>query len=137
MNANRKYLKRSLMALSILLLTGAIIAMMSGASVQSVQAAPKKTKTPTRTPRPIYTPTQTLTPFVTPTPGPTCWSVVPAPAVPGYGAVRRDWGTSAWGEILVPRMAESEARALVADYLQELERGGVVRDEDVEGPGAD
>ena len=64
-------------------------------------------------------------------------AILRSATVPGYGAVRRDWGTSAWGEILVPRMAESEARALVADYLQELERGGVVRDEDVEGPGAD
>src|SRR5687767_4998101 len=86
MNANRKYLKRSLMVFSILLLTGAIIAMVSGASVEPVQAAPKKTKTPTPTPRPIFTPTQTPL-AATPTPaGPICWSVVPAPAVPGYGA---------------------------------------------------
>jgi hypothetical protein len=90
MNANRQYLKRSLMVLSILLLTGAIIAMVSGASVQPAQAGPsaRKTRTPrpTATQRPINTPTQT--PFAaTPTPpGPTCWSVVPAPDVPGYGA---------------------------------------------------
>src|SRR5688572_30971748 len=79
MNANRKYLKKSLMVLGILLLIGTSIGMMSGASVQTVQAAPKKTRTPTRAPTPIST--------ATPTPaGPTCWAVVPAPAVPGYGA---------------------------------------------------
>lgn len=53
--------------------------------------------------------------------------------LPGYGSVRRDWGTSAWGEILVPRGELDEARALIADYLDALERGGQVRDEDVEG----
>ncbi len=86
MNANQNYLKKSLMVLGILLLIGAIIGMASGAWVQSVQAAPKRTRTPRPTPSPIYTPTQT--PFTaTPTPaGPTCWSVVPAPDVPGYGA---------------------------------------------------
>ncbi len=53
--------------------------------------------------------------------------------LPGYGGVRRDWGTSAWGEILVAGAVEAEARALIADYLAALERGGAVRDEDVEG----
>jgi hypothetical protein len=53
--------------------------------------------------------------------------------LPGYGSVRRDWSTSAWGEILVPRAAAEEARALIAEYLLALERGGQVRDEDVEG----
>lgn len=52
--------------------------------------------------------------------------------LPGYGSVRRDWGTSAWGEILVPRGELDEARALIVDYLDALERGGQVRDEDVE-----
>lgn len=52
--------------------------------------------------------------------------------LPGYGTVRRDWSTSAWGEILVPRGDEEEARAVIADYLLALERGGQVRDEDVE-----
>jgi hypothetical protein len=47
--------------------------------------------------------------------------------------VRRDWSTTAWGEILVPRAEAHEARALIADYLDALERGGTVRDEDVEG----
>ena len=57
--------------------------------------------------------------------------------VPGYGSVRRDWSTSAWGEILVPRDEADEARVLLAAYLLELERGGVVRDEDVDvDPGA-
>ena len=53
--------------------------------------------------------------------------------LPGYGVVRRDWATSAWGEILVPPGEAAEARALIAEYLLELERGGEVRDEDVEG----
>ena len=53
--------------------------------------------------------------------------------LPGYGTVRRDWSTSAWGEILVSRGDAAEARALIADYLGALERGGQVRDEDVEG----
>jgi hypothetical protein len=51
--------------------------------------------------------------------------------LPGYGTVRRDWSTSAWGEILVPASEVDEARALIADYLAALERGGLVRDEDV------
>ena len=29
-------------------------------------------------------------------------AILRSATVPGYGAVRRDWGTSAWGEILVP-----------------------------------
>lgn len=53
--------------------------------------------------------------------------------LPGYGSVRRDWGTSAWGEILVAASAAEEARAVIADYLQALEQGGLVRDEDVTG----
>jgi len=60
-------------------------------------------------------------------------AVLRSATLPGYGGVRRDWGTSAWGEILVPGAAEAEARALITDYLAALERGGVVRDEDVEG----
>ena len=53
--------------------------------------------------------------------------------LPGYGTVRRDWTTSHWGEILVAGREAEEARAILADYLGALERGGVVRDEDVEG----
>lgn len=53
--------------------------------------------------------------------------------LPGYGTVRRDWGTTHWGEILVARGDAAEARAILADYLAALERGGAVRDEDVEG----
>lgn len=52
--------------------------------------------------------------------------------LPGYGVIRRDWVTTAWGEILVARSAVPEARALIAEYLTALERGGRVRDEDVE-----
>jgi hypothetical protein len=91
MNAIRKYLKRLPILLGVLLLNGVLIALLAIPAVQPAQAAPKKTKTPTptATQRPIYTPTQT--PFAaTPTPaGPTCWSVIPAPDVPGYGAALR------------------------------------------------
>lgn len=59
-------------------------------------------------------------------------AVLRSATLPGYGGVRRDWSTTAWGEILVPKMEAAEARALIADYLAALERGGVVRDEDVE-----
>ncbi len=60
-------------------------------------------------------------------------AVVRSATLPGYGTVRRDWSTTAWGEILVPGPEAGEARALIADYLAALERGGQVRDEDVEG----
>ena len=53
--------------------------------------------------------------------------------LPGYGLVRRDWTTTAWGEIMVPEIEAEEARELIADYLAQLEQGGAVRDEDVEG----
>jgi hypothetical protein len=53
--------------------------------------------------------------------------------LPGYGTVRRDWGTTHWGEILVASSEADEARALISDYLAALESGGAVRDEDVEG----
>ena len=56
--------------------------------------------------------------------------------LPGYGDVRRDWGTSAWGELLVPRDEADEARELIAEYLSALERGGQVTDRDVEEGGA-
>jgi hypothetical protein len=52
--------------------------------------------------------------------------------LPGYGLVRRDWATSAWGEITVPPAEADEARELIAEYLAQLEQGGAVRDEDVE-----
>lgn len=55
--------------------------------------------------------------------------------LPGYGIVRRDWSTTAWGEILTPAEEAREARALIASYLAALERGGRVRDEDVEEAG--
>jgi len=59
-------------------------------------------------------------------------TVLRSAMLPGYGVVRRDWSTSAWGEILVPATAVAEARALIADYLSALESGGAVRDEDVD-----
>lgn len=52
--------------------------------------------------------------------------------LPGYGMVRRDWSTTAWGEIMVERGAVADAKALIAEYLAALERGGRVTDEDVE-----
>jgi hypothetical protein len=60
-------------------------------------------------------------------------AVLRSGTLPGYGTVRRDWTTTAWGEILVPHREVDEARALITDYLAALELGGVVRDEDVEG----
>ncbi|HEY3216363.1 MAG TPA: hypothetical protein VGK93_07715 [Candidatus Eisenbacteria bacterium] len=59
-------------------------------------------------------------------------SILRSTTLPGYGSVPRDWSTTAWGEILVSGADATEARALIADYLQALERGGQVRDEDVE-----
>lgn len=53
--------------------------------------------------------------------------------LPGYGTVRRDWTTTHWGEIFVASDEADEARTIIADYLAALERGGAVRDEDVEG----
>jgi hypothetical protein len=60
-------------------------------------------------------------------------AVLRSGSIPGYPAVARDWSTTAWGEILVRDDQIDEARALIADYLSALERGGLVRDEDVEG----
>jgi hypothetical protein len=60
-------------------------------------------------------------------------AVLRSAMLPGYGTVRRDWSTTAWGEILVPREEADEARAIIADYLEALEQGGAVRDDDVEG----
>lgn len=59
-------------------------------------------------------------------------AVLRSTTLPAYGSVRRDWSTTAWGEILVAGADRDEARALIADYLAGLERGGAVRDEDVE-----
>lgn len=60
-------------------------------------------------------------------------TVLRTATLPGYGSVMRDWTTSEWGEILVAESDLLEARAILADYLAALERGGLVRDEDVEG----
>ena len=59
-------------------------------------------------------------------------TILRSTALPGYGSVRRDWSTSSWGELLVSPSDAAEARALIADYLLALERGGQVRDEDVD-----
>ena len=64
-------------------------------------------------------------------------AVLRSATLPGYGTVRRDWSTSAWGEILVPGAEAEDARALIADYLAALESGGVVLDEDVEDGGSE
>ena len=57
-------------------------------------------------------------------------SVLRTATLPGYGGVRRDWGTSAWGEILVSATDAAEARAIIADYLAALERGGILEEDD-------
>jgi len=62
-------------------------------------------------------------------------TVLRSATLPGYGVVRRDWATTAWGEIMVARADVEEARALIAEYLTAIERGGRVRDEDVEEGG--
>jgi hypothetical protein len=62
-------------------------------------------------------------------------AVLRSTQLPGYGDIRRDWSTFAWGEILVPGRALEEAREIIADYLAALEQGGAVRDEDVENAG--
>jgi hypothetical protein len=59
-------------------------------------------------------------------------SVLRAATLPGLPAVRRDWATSAWGEILVAPTDVAEARAVLADYLAALERGGPLPGEPVE-----
>jgi hypothetical protein len=59
-------------------------------------------------------------------------AVLRSATLPGYGTVRRDWSTTAWGEILVPLADADHARFWISEYLAALERGGVVRDEDVE-----
>ena len=60
-------------------------------------------------------------------------AILRSTTLPGYGSVRRDWATTAWGEILVAASEADEARAVIADYLQALEQGGLVRDDDVTG----
>jgi hypothetical protein len=62
-------------------------------------------------------------------------TVLRSAMLPGYGMVRRDWTTTAWGEILVAHADVPEAKALIAEYLAALERGGRVTDEDVEEGG--
>jgi hypothetical protein len=62
-------------------------------------------------------------------------AVLRSTQLPGYGGIRRDWSTFAWGEILVASEVLEEAREIIADYLEALDRGGAVRDEDVEGEG--
>ena len=64
-------------------------------------------------------------------------TVLRSTALPAYGSVRRDWSTSSWGEILVGPQDAAEARALIAEYLLALERGGQVRDEDVDEDDSD
>ena len=64
-------------------------------------------------------------------------TVLRAATLPAYGSVRRDWSTSAWGEILVRSADEAEARLVLADYLLALERGGQVTDDDVGEAGAE
>ena len=61
-------------------------------------------------------------------------AVLRSTSVPGYPGVAGDWSDMAgWSELWVPAAQIDEARDMIADYLQALERGGEVRDEDVEG----
>lgn len=60
-------------------------------------------------------------------------AILRSATLPAYGVVRRDWGTTAWGEILVPAEEAEEAQRRITEYLEALERGGRVTDEDVEG----
>ena len=54
--------------------------------------------------------------------------------VPGYGTwLKRDWSTTAWGEILVAAENVDEARSIIAEYLAALQEGGPVTDAEV-GP---
>lgn len=62
-------------------------------------------------------------------------AVLRSARLPGYGDIRRDWATHAWGEILVPGEALEEAQEIISDYLAALDLGGAVRDEDVEDDG--
>lgn len=64
-------------------------------------------------------------------------AVLRSATLTAYGAVPRDWTTSAWGELVVPREEAAEARALLAEYLLALERGGRVEDGDLEDEGED
>lgn len=85
MDTTRKYL-RELLQFALLVLIGTLIAVFAGFPSQPVQAAPKKSRTPTRTPTSIYTPTPTPAPYATPTPGPTTtvngtWKIVSSPNV--------------------------------------------------------
>jgi hypothetical protein len=86
MTMDRKLLKRTFMVLGILLLTGSFNGMLSVASVEPVQAAPKKTRKPAPTATPSYTPSPTSVPYATPTPGPTTtvdgtWKIFSSPNV--------------------------------------------------------
>jgi hypothetical protein len=63
-------------------------------------------------------------------------AVLRSATLPAYGSVRRDWSTTAWGEILTPAGEADAARALIGDYLAELEEGGRVTDQDVEDASA-
>ena len=63
------------------------------------------------------------------------WVHLRTTTLPGYGDVRRDWGTSAWGELLVHPDDADEAREVIGEYLAALERGGRVTDRDVEEGG--
>lgn len=54
--------------------------------------------------------------------------------VAGYGTwLKRDWSTTAWGEILVATENVEEARNIIVEYLSALQKGGQVNDADV-GP---
>jgi len=64
-------------------------------------------------------------------------AVLQSSNVAGYGtALKRDWSTTGWGEILVAAANVDEARSIIAEYVAALQQGGQVTDADV-GPPAE
>ena len=50
--------------------------------------------------------------------------------LPAHGAVLRDWGTSAWGDIRVLENELEEARLILDDFREALARMAPLREED-------
>ena len=58
-------------------------------------------------------------------------AVVHSNSLPGYGDVRRDWSTKAWGTLRVPREEYDEASAVLADFLDTAATKAPAPEEDV------
>jgi hypothetical protein len=56
--------------------------------------------------------------------------VVRSRALPGYGQVLQDWGTRAWGELLVPADELEEARAVLIDFIAAAANSPLAEDEE-------